>query len=272
MNLSARLRARYRYSIILLRQLVKTDFKLRYQGSVLGYIWSLLRPLLMFLILYVVFTVFLPVGKGVPNYPVYLLLGIVLWNFFVEVTTGSVGAIVGKSDLIRKINFPKYNIILAIACAAVINLLLNFVVIAIFMAFSHVVPTWHALLLVPLLLELFIVAIAMAFLLSALFVKFRDISYIWDVCIQAGFYATPIIYPLSRIPYERIRELLLLNPLAQIIQDARYALVTPTTATIAKEYGGRAWVWLIPISITLVLFCLGAWYFRTHSKSFAEEV
>ena len=272
MSLIARLQMRYRYSAILLRQLVKTDFKLRYQGSVLGYIWSLLRPLLMFLILYIVFTVFLPVGKGVPHYPVYLLLGIVLWNFFVEVTTGSVGAIVGKGDLIRKINFPKYNIILAVALAAVINLALNFVVIAIFMVFNRVVPTWQALVLIPLLIELFIVAMAMAFLLSALFVKFRDVSYIWDVCIQAGFYATPIIYPLSRVPYHRIRELLLLNPLAQIIQDARYVLVTPTQATIGKEYGGAALVWLVPIGITFGLLVFGTWYFRRNSKSFAEEV
>ena len=272
MSLIARLQLRYRYSAILLRQLVKTDFKLRYQGSVLGYIWSLLRPLLMFLILYVVFTVFLPVGKGVPHYPVYLLLGIVLWNFFVEVTTGSVGAIVGKGDLIRKINFPKYNIILAVAFAAVINLLLNFVVIAIFMVFNHVVPTWHAVLVVPLLVELFIAALGMAFLLSALFVKFRDISYIWDVCMQAGFYATPIIYPLSRIPYARIRELLLLNPLAQIVQDARYALVTPSAATITTEYHGRIFVWLVPIGLTLTLLVFGGWYFRHNSKSFAEEV
>lgn len=271
MSLIAKIRARYRYSTILLRQLVKTDFKLRYQGSALGYIWSLLRPLLMFVILYVVFTVFLPVGKGVPHYPVYLLLGIVLWNFFVEVTTGSVGAIVGKGDLIRKINFPKYNIILAVAFAAVINLVLNFVVIAIFMALNHVVPTWRALLILPLLVELFIVALGVAFLLSALFVKFRDISYIWDVCIQAGFYATPIIYPLSRVPYERIRELLLLNPLAQIIQDARHALVTPTTVTIGQEYSSR-FVWLVPFSVVVLLLVLGAWYFRSNSKKFAEEV
>lgn len=258
--------------MILLRQLVKTDFKLRYQGSVLGYIWSLLRPLLLFLILYMVFTVFLPVGKGVPHYPVYLLLGIVLWNFFTEVTSGSVGAIVGKGDLIRKINFPKYNIILAVAASALINLSLNFVVIAIFMIASRVAPTWHALLILPLLVELFAVAIALAFLLSALFVKFRDVSYIWEVLMQAGFYATPIIYPLSRIPYHQIREVLLLNPLAQIIQDARYALVTPTTITIGKEYGGDILIWLIPTSISVVLLVFGAWYFRRNSKYFAEEV
>jgi ABC-2 type transport system permease protein len=267
-----RLFGRYRYSILLLRQLVKTDFKLRYQGSVLGYVWTLLRPLLLFLILYVVFTVFLPVGKGIEHYPVYLLLGIVLWNYFVEVTTGSVGAIVGKGDLIRKINFPKYNIILAVSFSALINLSLNFVVIAVFMVIGHVGVSWRALVLLPLLAELFLFALALAFLLSALFVKFRDVSYIWEVAIQAGFYATPIIYPLSRIPYHRIRELLLLNPMAQIIQDARYSLVTRQTVTIAREYGGDKLIWAIPCCVTLVLIGLGSWYFRGHSKYFAEEV
>ena len=113
---------KYRYSLILLKELVKTDFKLRYQASILGYIWSLLRPLLLFLILYIVFAKILKVGDNIPHYPVYLLLGIVLWNFFIEVTTGSIGSIVGKADLIRKINFPKYIIVLALSLAAVINL------------------------------------------------------------------------------------------------------------------------------------------------------
>lgn len=263
---------RYQYSVILQKQLVKTDFKLRYQGSVLGYVWSLLRPLLLFLILYLVFTVFLPVGKGVPHYPVYLLFGIVLWNFFVEVTNGSVGAIVGKGDLIRKINFPKYNIILAVSFSAVINLLLNFIIIAIFMIVGHVSISGDALLLLPLLIELYLIAIACGFLLSALFVRFRDISFIWEVITQAGFYLTPIIYPLSRIPYHRVRELLLLNPIAQIIQDARHILITPSALTIHKEYGGDNWIWAIPILTVLLMMIFSSWYFRNNSKYFAEEV
>lgn len=266
------LRRKYRYSLILLKELVKTDFKLRYQGSMLGYLWSLLRPLLLFVILYLVFSVFLPVGKGVPNYPVYLLLGIVLWNFFNEITSGSVSSIVGKGDLIRKINFPKYNIILAVSLSALINLILNFVVIAIFMAVGHIHVSLQALLLLPLIIELYLLSLGVGFLLSTLFVKFRDVSYIWEVVMQAGFYATPIIYPLSRIPYHRVREALLLNPIAQIIQDARHALVTHQSLTISGEYGGDKWIWGIPLAIVLVLLMLGGWYFRSRSKFFAEEV
>lgn len=262
---------RYRYSIILLKQLVKTDFKLRYQGSALGYVWSLLRPLFLFVTLYFVFARFLKVGQDIPHYPVYLLLGIVLWNYFSEVTTGSVQAIVAKGDLLRKINFPKYVIILAGSFSAFINLLINFVVIAIFMVLSDVTPTWHALLLIPLIAELFVFAIALAFFLSALFVKFRDVSYIWEVLMQAAFYATPILYPLSKLPHEAAK-IVLLNPMAQIIQDARYALITPQTQTISSLYDGDRWIWGIPLGISLVIVVLAVQYFRSQSRFFAEEV
>lgn len=262
---------RYHYSIILLKQLVKTDFKLRYQGSVLGYIWSLLRPLLMFLVLYLVFTVFLPVGKGVPYYPVYLLLGIVLWNYFNEATTGSVGAIVGKGDLLRKLNFPRYVIILSGSFSALINLVLNFVVIGIFIYFNHVPLHWSALIVLPLIVELFIISLACAFLLSALFVKFRDVQYIWDVVMQAGFYGTPIIYPLSRIPHHTIQKLLILNPIAQIVQDARYGMITKEASTIGTLYNNN-WVWAIPLGIIAVISVISVLYFRKRSRYFAEEV
>ena len=266
-----KLKSRYRYSSILLKQLVKTDFKLRYQGSALGYLWSLLRPLLIFLILYLVFTVFLPLGKGVPHYPVYLFVGIVLWNFFADVTSGCVGAIAGKGDLLRKINFPKYVIIIAVAFSAFINLIFNSIVIGIFMALGHVSITSNALWLIPLVAELFVISLALGFLLSALFVQFRDVSYIWEVLLQAAFYATPILYALQRVPHHYAK-FLILNPMAQIIQDARHALVTPYTQTIYEVYGGDRWIWAIPLGATLILMFAGAAYFRSQSKNFAEEV
>jgi ABC-2 type transport system permease protein len=266
-----KLRQRYRYSVILLKQLVKTDFKLRYQGSVLGYTWSLLRPLFLFAILYIVFAKFLKFGGTIPHYPVYLLLGIVLWNYFAEVTSGSVGAIVGRGDLLRKINFPKYVIILAGSFSAFINLLINFVVIGLFMVITDVSLTWNALIIIPLIVELFIFSIALAFFLSALYVKFRDVSYIWEVIMQAAFYATPILYPLSLIPH-RAAKFLILNPMAQIIQDARHALVTPATQTIYDFWGGDKWIWGIPLGISLVIVVLASTYFRSRSKYFAEEI
>jgi ABC-2 type transport system permease protein len=263
--------SRYRYSYILLKQLVKTDFKLRYQGSALGYVWSLLRPLLLFVTLYFVFARFLKFGSDIPHYPQYLLLGILLWNYFVEVTTGSVGAIVGRSDLLRKINFPKYVIIFAGSFSAFINLLLNFIVLSLFMAYGGVEMSWRALLIIPLIAELFLFAIALAFLLSALYVRFRDVSYIWEVIIQAAFYGTPILYKLTIVPHD-VAKIIILNPMAQIIQDARYALITPQTDTIYHIYGGNRLIWAIPIGVTIAVITLSALYFKSRSKYFAEEV
>ena len=265
------LKQRYRYSLILLRELVRTDFKIRYQNSILGYVWSLLRPLLLFVILYFVFTRFLKVGNGVPHYPVYLLLGLLFWNFFVEATMGSVTAIVSKGDLIRKINFPKYVIILAILLGALINFGLTSVVVIIFMIAGHVTVTWSALLLIPLMLELVLIVLTAAFFLSTAFVKFRDVSYIWEVIIQAAFYITPILYPLSRIPHA-FAKYMILNPFAQVIQDARYVLITHSTETISTVFGGDKWIWAIPIGLTIILFIASSAYFRKFSKSFAEEV
>ncbi len=261
---------RFRYSVILLKQLVKTDFKLRYQGSVLGYLWSLLRPLALFVILYIVFTKFLRIGEGVPHYPIYLLLGIVLWNYFVEVTSGSVSAIVGKGDLIRKINFPKYVIILAGSFSALINLVLNFLVIGVFMYINNVELRPVAVLMPLIILELFVFSLALAFFLSAAFVRFRDVSYIWEVLIQGAFYATPILYPLTLVPLDAAK-LLLLNPMAQMIQDARYLLVTPEAQTIASVYESRT-MRLVPIATTVLFAILAAVYFRNRSKFFAENV
>jgi ABC-2 type transport system permease protein len=225
----------------------------------------------MFAILYVVFGVFLKAKGHIPHYPVYLLLGIVLWNYFAEVTSGSVAAIVGKGDLLRKINFPKYVIILAGSLSAFINLILNFVVIAILMAITHVGVSWNALIIIPLVAELFIVSIALAFFLSALYVKFRDVTYIWEVIMQGAFYATPILYPLSYVPH-KVAKVMLLSPMAQIIQDARHVLVTPKAQTIYNFWGGDRLIWGIPLLISLLIVILASYYFRSRSKYFAEEV
>lgn len=264
------IKQRYRYSFILLKQLVKTDFKLRYQGSFLGYIWSLLRPLAIFIILYIVFIKFLSIGKDVPYYPIYLLLGIVLWNFFIEVTTGSVSVIVSSGDLIRKINFPKYVIILANSFSALINLFFNLIIVAIFMYINNVDIRLAALLFPFLVLELFIFSLALAFFLSAAFVRFRDISYIWEVVVQGAFYATPILYPLSLVP-QAAAKIIMLNPVAQIIQDSRYFLVTDQSSTIVQIWENQ-YIRFLPYIIVVVSVLIAAIYFRSRSKYFAEEV
>jgi ABC-2 type transport system permease protein len=272
MNLRARLHSRFRYPIILLRAMVSTDFKLRYQASVLGYLWTLLRPLALFSILYVVFVQLLKLGAEIPYNAIYLLFGIVIWGLFAEVTNQGLASLVGRADLLRKIRFPRYVVVVSIGVSALISFALSMVVIVVFMIIARV-PVRLDILWLPLLfVELVAFSLAFAFFLGALYVRYRDMSYIWEVVLQAAFYATPIIYPLSMIQLrsEQAARLLMLNPMAQIIQDARYCLITDQTVTMTQLFS-TPWVRVIPVSITLVLLAVSLGYFRRRSPYFAEE-
>lgn len=254
----------------ILREVIITNFKVRYQGSALGYLWSLLKPLFMFAILYVVFTQVFKVGDGIEHYPVYLLLGIVLWSFFTEATTTGLSSIVDSGELIRKISIPRYLIVIASTISALINLGLSLIVVFIFAIISQV-PLQLSWLLLPLLIvELTVLALGLAFLLSATFVRLRDISYIWEVILQAGFYITPIIYPLQKVTDPTFQKIILLNPVAQIVQDARQLFVTNDAIT-GWELGGVL-LGVIPIIIVILLFIAGAAHFKRQSKTFAENI
>jgi ABC-2 type transport system permease protein len=256
---------------VLLAELVRTDFKLRYQGSVLGYTWSLLRPLLLFSILYLVFIKFLKVNYGVPHSAVYLLDGIVLWNFFLEVTAGSLSSIVGRGDLIRKIKIPRWIIIISSSLSGVISLLLNLIVIAVFMVLNHVGLTVDILWLPLILFEIYVFALGLAFFLSAAFVNYRDISYIWEVICQALFYLTPLLYPVSKLKWPIIRKLLFMSPLTQAVQSARYVIVTHKTYVLTDAVHSTI-IRAIPFLILVIVFVIGASYFRKKSKTFAEDI
>lgn len=255
----------------LLRELVVTDFKLRYQGSVLGYLWSLLKPLLLFLILYVVFVRFLRFGGSIPHFPIYLLLGIVLWNFFAEMTSQSVSAIVARGELIRKIRIPRWIIVLSSSVSAMINLVLNLLVVAVFMVWNGVDLTGNVIWFPFVLAQIYVFALGVSLFLAALFVRYRDIGPIWEVILQAAFYITPIIYPLSLITNLDLQRLILLSPIAQAIQDARNVLVTSDTLTVAEVFGSPA-ARLIPVAISVALLVLGVLYFKKEAKNFAENI
>jgi ABC-2 type transport system permease protein len=254
----------------LLKEMVRSDFKLRYQGSVLGYLWSLLRPLMMFGILYVVFTHVIKVGNTIPFYAQWLLLGLVMWTFFVEATMSGLNAIVGRGDLIRKVNIPKYIIVVSTTTSAFINFLINMLIVFVFMYFGHVPLHWTILLTPLLIIELVMFAMACSFLLAALFVKFRDFSHIWEVALQLLFYGSPILYQLTFWPV-RVQKIVSLNPLAQIFQDARALMITPVTVT-TKEVYGSWWGRIIPFMMVVVLMVVASWYFRKTSQKFAEEL
>lgn len=270
---------------ILLRELVITDFKLRYQGSVLGYLWSLLKPLMLFTILYIVFVNFLKIGADIEHYAVYLLLGMVMWTFFTESTSQGMAAIVSRGDLIRKINFPRYIIVISGTISALINLLLNLVVVLIFMLVNGVELRWSLLLLPLNILELYVLALAIAFFLAAIYVKYRDISHIWEVVMQGAFYATPILYPVQMLAGKDahtivdvlasqhlwIIQLIMLNPIAQIVQDTRYNTVTHQAITTNQLFSNPLWVLLPYLLIAVIVIC-AILYFRKSQKYFAENV
>jgi ABC-2 type transport system permease protein len=252
----------------LLSEMVRTDFKLRYQGSALGYLWSLLKPLFLFGVLYVVFTKALRFGAD----PINLLLGIVLWTFFVEATLQGLMSIVNRGDLIRKINIPKYIIVASSTVSALINLLINLIVVIVFAVINDSDLTVRALYFPFVIIELYVFAQALAFLFSAIYVKLRDISHIWEVGLQMLFYATPIIYPITLVlnQSEAIAKIMLLSPVAQIITDAQYYLVDSSVVRTYDLHSG-------PIQFfphLLVVACLGlaVYVFKKQQPYFAENI
>ncbi|HFI0301540.1 TPA: ABC transporter permease [Streptococcus suis] len=256
---------------ILLKELIKTDFKLRYQGSVIGYLWSILKPLMLFAIMYVVFIHFLRLGGDVPHFPVALLLGNVIWSFFSEATNMGMVSIVNRGDLLRKLNFPKEIVVLSSIFGAAINFSINLVVVLIFSILNGVQFSWTVIVALPLFIELFLLATGIAFLLSTLFVKFRDLSQIWEVIMQAGMYATPIIYSLSFVMNQSVlaAKIIMLNPMAQIIQDMRYFIIDKANLPVWQVINNKAIV-LIPYLIPIIVFVIGINVFNKHSKKFAE--
>lgn len=256
----------------LMRELVASDFKLRYQGSLLGYLWSLLRPLMLFGTLYVVFVYVFNINKGnvIPHFPPYLLLGVITWTFFTEATLGGMNAITGRGDLVKKVSIPKYVIVISTTLSALVNFVLNLVILGIFMAFDRVSLQPIALVFPLLVGELIVLCLALAFLLSALYVKFRDISHIWEVGLQVLFYATPILYLLQMAP-PKLAKALSVNPLAQIIQDMRAVLITSETLTTKEVFASQLGR-IGPALVVLVVLVVSVRYFKRSASSFAEDL
>lgn len=262
----------WRRVVHLTRTLAVTDFKLRFFGSVLGYLWQLMRPLLLFGVLYAVFTRVLKFGAGVAFYPAILLMNIVFFTFFSEATGGAVTSLVDRESLVRKIQFPRLVIPLATVSTAGLNLVLNFVAVIVFMAIQGV-----GLHVTQLELPLIVAALALfsagvAAFLSAAYVRARDVRPIWDVTIQMLYFATPVIYPYEAVVHRyNFRHIVYSNPLAVILQQARHALVDPSAPSAVKAVGGWAWM-AIPITIFVAVIVIGFWMFTREAPRVAEEL
>jgi ABC-2 type transport system permease protein len=251
--------------------LALTDFKLRFFGSALGYLWQLVRPLLLFGVLYFVFTRFVKIGGAVIFYPVVLLANIVLYQFFAD-GTGAVDSLVERESLVRKIQFPRAAVPVAVVLTASFNLLLNLLVVLAFALASGVTPTWRWLQAPLLVGALALLVVGLAMLLSALFVRYRDVKPIWEVVVQLAFYATPVIYAIETIDIDAtVKQVLMLSPLAAILQQFRHAVIDPTAPSAAAAAGGGAWV-LVPIAITAAVLVLGWRVFDRAAPRIAEEL
>ncbi len=253
--------------------LAVTDFKLRFFGSVLGYLWQLMRPLLLFAVLYAVFSQIVVVPDEIRYFPAALLLGIVIFMFFSEATSGSLTSLLLRENLVRKIDFPR----LAVPLAVIMTALFNFVLALIpafgflFAAGGSVRASWLQL---PLLvLGLVVLATGVGMILAPLFVRYRDVNPIWEIVLQLSFYASPIIYPIQLLAdrNETLAKLILFNPLAALIQQARHALIDPSHPSAAAAIGGGERL-LVPVAITLALFAWGYWLFDREAPRIAEQL
>jgi ABC-2 type transport system permease protein len=245
-----------------------TEFRLSYFGSVLGYLWSLVRPFLTFAVLLVVFTQIFDAGRGVPHYATQLLIGVVLFSFFAEATGNAVDCVVDREALVRKMQFPRMVIPLSVVLTAAMNLVVNLVPVFVFAlaAGVEVRATWLLLPLLLVPLVAFTSGVAMA--VSSLYVRFRDVAPIWAVVSQVLFYGTPVIYTLSMVP-ARWHELVLANPVGAIVQTARAWLVDPALGTPLDVVG--AWA-LVPLAVGVGTFLVGLWVFDHEAPRIAERL
>lgn len=247
-----------------------TEFKKTYFGTVLGYLWSLLRPLLLFAVLLFVFTQIFRVGSQVPHYPVLLLFNIVLFGLFQEATTLSVGSVLAQEGIVRKTQFPRLVIPLSVVCTSLFNFAVNLIVVAVFLFAFNVDPTWTWLLFPVIVAALFLLTAAVSMLLSTLFVRFRDVAIIWTVFATALFYATPVLYPFDRVP-DSYRDIVAINPLVPLFIEARKLIIDPSAPGAAAAVGG--WVHLIPAAVIAIGLCVGSvWYFNREAPRVAEQL
>jgi ABC-2 type transport system permease protein len=259
--------------------LAKTEFKLAFFGSVLGYLWQFMRPLLLFGVIYLVFTyAYKSKLSSLPNYPAALLLGIVLFTFYGEATSGAVGSLVNRENLVRKIEFPRLAVPLATALTGLFNLTLNLITVTAFLFASggHARLSWLA---IPLLLAAFaLFASGLGMILSVSYVRYRDVRPIWEVLLQMTFYASGIFFYIPGIRpatilgvHVNLSHVLMINPFAAILEQARHMFVSPAYPSASTVLGGTAML-MIPVGIALATVVLGFLFFDHEAPRVAEQL
>ncbi|MDX6634988.1 MAG: type transport system permease protein [Solirubrobacterales bacterium] len=246
-----------------------TEFKKSFHGTAFGYLWSLVRPLMLFAVLLVVFTRIFKFD--VPNYPVLLLFNLVVFGLFQEGTGAAVGSVLAQEGIVRKTQFPRLVIPLSSVMVALFTMALNLVAVFIFILAYGVEPMWTWLLLPVILVLVFVITCAVSLLLSALNVRFRDIAIIWTVAATVLMYGTPIIYPITILESSFLKDVLLGNPLTLIFEQARAWIIDPTAPGAVSVAGG--WLNMLPAATIYVVTCvLGVWVFKREAPKIAERL
>jgi len=268
------LTSRVAHVLRVLRVIAGAEYKLKYSGSALGYVWSVAKPLALFAMLYAVFGHIFRLGEISNYYPLSLLIGIVLFTFFSDATSMGMWSLVARESLLRKLSFPRLVIPTAATLTAAITFGVNSLVVCAFIAWNGIVPHVSWLLLVPLLLELYAFILGIALLLSTLYVRLRDVAQVWELMLQLMFYASPIIYPMGFLP-SYLRDLAFLNPFTQVLQDIRaivlYPDLAPNRITITDSFDA-SYARLVPIAIALGALAFGLYFFRRQEPWLAERV
>jgi ABC-2 type transport system permease protein len=254
----------------LLWYMAKTDFRLKYQGSVFGYLWSLMAPFLLFGILYLVFTEVVRFGN-VDNYAAMLIINIMLFQFFGEATSRAMTSIVARESLVRKMEFPRLVIPLSIILSATITLGLDLVVVLAFVVLIAGVPVLATWLLLPvLIIWLYAFTVGMSLVLAMVYVRFRDTAQIWNVLSRVLFYGSPVLFPIELFPASW-KALLLLNPLAPLFAQTRVWIVDPGAPTFSEALGGAVF-WIYPLLVLVTVLILGIWLFDRDAPRVAEQL
>jgi ABC-2 type transport system permease protein len=265
----------WRRALDLLVVISTTEFKRAYFGTALGYLWALARPLMLFAVLYFVFNKIAKLGAGVHDYPVLLLMNIVLFGFFQGGTGTSITSVLTRESLVRKMHFPRLVIPVATVLTVFFNLLFNLIVVVLFMVLYGVQPKLTWLLLPVLVVVLFAFTCGIAMLLSSLYIRYRDVAPIWGVISQALYFASPVFITIDSVLVhgQTVARLYLFNPMAMILQEARHWMigVGPGSASAAQIMGGRIWL-LVPFGILCTVCALGFWVFRREAPRIAEEL
>jgi ABC-2 type transport system permease protein len=261
------------YYLRVLRVVGAIEFKAKYEGAVLGYVWSLVKPLAYFGVLWLVFAHLLRTANQTEHFTLFLLIGIVLFTFFSDTVGIMLPSIVDGGSILRRLAFPPILIPLSVSVGICITFLVNISAVVLFIALARVSPTIEWLLIPPLLVELYVFCLGVGLLLGALYVRFRDVSQIWELGVQLLFFASAIFYPIGIVP-EWAQKIAFLNPFVQVMQDIRHVVLGASgpndlTATdVYSKAGGRT----IPVAIAMIIFVVALGFFRREGRYFAERV